>query len=89
MRGRWFRVASLVGVGAVLALAAGPLLGATLILLTDAPLALMNVVAGVVYALAMPLIAVTTTYVYLDARVREELEPAVPDKLPAEIELAS
>jgi hypothetical protein len=89
VRGRWFRVASLVGVGAVLALAAGPLLGATLILLTDAPLALMNVVAGVVYALAMPLIALTTTYVYLDARVREELEPAVPDKLPAEIELAS
>jgi hypothetical protein len=87
VRRRWLRVASLVGVGALLALAAGPFLGATLILLTDAPLALMNVVAGIVYALAMPLIALTTTYVYLDARVREELEPAAPDKLPAEVEL--
>src|SRR5262249_25783816 len=40
VRGRWLRVASLVGVGAVLALAAGPLLGAILIFLTTAPLAL-------------------------------------------------
>jgi hypothetical protein len=89
VRRRWLRVASLVGVGALLAFAAGPFLGAALILLTDAPLALMNLVAGVVYALAMPLVALTTTYVYLDARVREELEPAVPDRLAAEIELAS
>jgi hypothetical protein len=61
--GRWFRVASLVGVGAVIALAVGPLLGATLILLTDAPLALLNVVAGVVYALAIPFVALATTFV--------------------------
>jgi hypothetical protein len=87
VRGRWLRVASLVGVGALLALAAGPFLGAVLILLTNAPLALLNVVAGVVYALAMPLVALTTTYVYLDARVREELEAAVPDSLPAEVAL--
>ena len=76
MSGRWLRVASLVGVGALLALAAGPLVGALLIALTDAPLALLNVVAGVVYALAMPFVALTTTYVYFDARVSEELEPA-------------
>ena len=57
MRGRWLRVASLVGVGAALALVAGPFLGALLILLTDAPLALLNVVAGIVYALAMPFVA--------------------------------
>jgi hypothetical protein len=88
VRGRWLRVASLVGVGALLAFAAGPFLGAVLILLTDAPLALMNLVAGVVYALVMPFVALTTTYVYLDVRVRDELEPVVPDRLPAEIELA-
>ena len=34
---------------------------------------LLNVVAGVVYALAMPFVALTTAYVYFDARVREEL----------------
>jgi hypothetical protein len=89
VRGRWFRVASLVGVGLVLALALGPLVGALLIVLTDAPLALLNVVAGIVYALAMPLVAITTTYVYFDARVRAELEPReVRPELPAEIELA-
>ncbi len=36
--GRWLRVAFIVGIGALLALAAGPLLGALLIFLTEAPL---------------------------------------------------
>jgi hypothetical protein len=90
VRGRWLRVASIVGIGAVLALAAGPLLGAVLIFVTDAPLPLLNVVAGVVYALAMPFVALTTTYVYFDARVREALEPAgARGPLPAEVELST
>jgi hypothetical protein len=90
VRGRWVRVASLVGVGTALALAAGPLAGAILILLTDAPLALLNVVAGVVYALAMPFVALTTSYVYFDLRTRYELEPAdEPEELPAEIQLGA
>ena len=86
VRHRWLRVAGLVGVGALLALLAGPFIGALLILLTDAPLALMNVLAGIVYALAMPFVALVTTYLYFDARVRQEL-PAErdPDELPAEI----
>ena len=75
VRGRWFRVASLVGVGAVVTIAAGPLLGALLIFATDAPLALLNIVAGIVYALAMPFVALTTTYVYFDARVKVALAP--------------
>jgi len=86
VRGRWLRVASLVGVGALVVLAAGPLIGASLILLTDAPLPLLNVIAGIVYALAMPFVALTTAYVYFDARVREELEPAAPATLPAEVQ---
>jgi hypothetical protein len=87
VRRRWLRVASLVGVGTAVALVAGPLVGAVLILLTEAPLALLNIVAGVVYALTMPFVALTTAYVYFDARVRAELEPAEPRELPAEIEL--
>jgi hypothetical protein len=88
VRGRWFRVASLVGIGAAIGLAAGPLLGALLILLTDAPLALMNIVAGIVYALAMPFVALTTSYVYFDSRGREGLEPEdAPALLPAEFVL--
>jgi hypothetical protein len=88
VRGHWFKVASLVGVGLVLVLALGPLVGALLIFLTDAPLALLNVVAGIVYALAMPFVAIATTYVYFDTRVRAALETEAPSDLPAEIELA-
>jgi hypothetical protein len=90
VRGRWLRVGSLVGVGVALAVVAGPLIGALLIILTDAPLALLNVVAGVVYALAMPFVALVTAYVYFDARVRDELEARVErGELPAEIELST
>jgi hypothetical protein len=88
VRHHWLRVASLVGVGAVLALALGPLIGALLILLSHAPLPLLNVVSGIVYALTMPLVALTTTYVYFDVRTRFELEPAGVTELPAEIQHA-
>jgi hypothetical protein len=87
VRGHWLRVASLVAVGALLAFTIGPLVGTLLILLTSAPLALLNVVAGVVYALAMPFVAVTTTYVYFDVRIRRTHAEEQPDVLPAELEL--
>ena len=58
-----------------------------LVLAGDTPLPLLNLVAGVVYALAMPFVALTTSYVYFDARTRVELEPAGAEVLPAEIEL--
>jgi hypothetical protein len=91
VRGRWFRVGSLVALSGAIALVAGPLLGVALIFTTSAPLALLNVVAGVVYALSMPFVALVTSYAYFDARVRGELEPAErhPDELPAEIQLSS
>ena len=89
VRLNWLKVATLAIVGGALALAAGPVLGAVLILLTSAPLALINVVAGLVYVVAMPLVGLATAYVYFDARVRDELEPdPEPDVLPAEIEPA-
>ncbi len=88
VRGRWIRVGSLVGVSAGVALLAGPLLGVALIFLTEMPFVLLNIVAGVVYALALPYVALVTSYVYFDARARGELEPAErPSELPAEIEL--
>ena len=71
-----------------IALAAGPLLGVVLIFLTSMPFALLNIVAGVVYALALPFVALVTAYVYFDARTRGELEPVQPSELPAEIELS-
>jgi hypothetical protein len=89
VRGAWLKVGSLTIVGAALALVAGPLLGALLILVTNIPLASINVLAGLVYAVAMPFVALATAYVYFDARVRHELAPEpVARVLPAETELA-
>jgi hypothetical protein len=90
VRSRWIKVASLVGVSAVAAIFTGPLLGALLIILTDMPFAFLNIVAGIVYALAMPFVALVTAYVYFDARTRVELEPAEKvTELPAEIQLTT
>ena len=59
-----------------------------LIVLTDLPLTTLNLIAGVVYAITLPFVALTTTYVYFDARVRERLAPAgAVGDLPAEMEL--
>jgi hypothetical protein len=89
VRAGWLKVGSLIVVGASLALIAGPLVGALLIVLTEAPFALLNVVAGIVYVVAIPFVAVATAYVYFDLRVRESLAPeGEPAELPAEIELA-
>jgi hypothetical protein len=88
VRGEWLKVASLTIVSAAVALVAGPLIGTALIVLTNLPLALLNVVAGVVYMLAMPFVALTTAYVYLDTRVGDAMRPApTPAALPAQIEL--
>ena len=89
VRPQWLKVASLALLGGALAVAAGPLVGALLILLTSAPFWVLNVVAGVVYAVTMPFVALTIAYLYFDARTRDELAPVHdPGELPAEIELA-
>jgi hypothetical protein len=89
VRGKWFKVTSLIVVGGALALVVGPVVGVALILTTGAPFWLVNLVAGVIYALTMPLVAITTVYLYFDRRVAFELggdtKAAV---LPAEIEVA-
>ena len=90
VRKRWLKVASLIVAGGALVIVAGPLIGALLIVTTDTPFWLVNVIAGVVYAVTMPFVALTTAYVYFDARTRGELgaesEHVV---LPAEIELSA
>ena len=86
VRGRWVRVGSLVGLGGLIALAAGPLVGALLIFVSNSSLAFLNLFAGIVYAVALPFVALVTAYVYFDARARQELEPRdVRTELPAEI----
>jgi hypothetical protein len=89
VRKRWLKVASLIVAGGALVIVAGPLLGVALILATDTPFWLVNVIAGLVYAVAMPFVAITTAYVYFDARTRGELEAGSElAELPAEIDLS-
>jgi hypothetical protein len=89
VRHRWLKVASLIVAGGALVIVGGPLIGALLILATDAPFGLVNVVAGLIYAVTMPFVGLTTAYVYFDARTRGELEPErAIATLPAEIELS-
>jgi len=87
VRLQWLKVGTLVVVAAALAIVAGPFLGALLILLVDAPFGFVNVLAGLVYAVAMPFVGIATTYVYYDTLVREQLEVTEPrrQELPAEI----
>ena len=90
VRRRWLKVASLIVAGGVLVIVSGLLIGVLLILATDTPFWLVNVVAGVVYAVAMPFVALTTAYVYFDARARGELEAdSGLAELPAEFELSA
>jgi hypothetical protein len=85
---RWLKVASLIVLGGGLVLVAGPVVGVGLILGTDAPFWLVNVIAGIVYALAMPFVALTTAYLYFDARARQVADEAEPAELPAEFGLS-
>ena len=68
--------------------AIGPVLGTAVILLTDLPFRVDNVVAGTVYAVLYPLrCSITVTYIYFDALVREQLEHQTPPQevLPEEV----
>jgi hypothetical protein len=88
VRLQWLKVGTLVVVATALALVTGPLVGALSILLLDLPFAFVNVLAALLYAVAMPFVAITTTYVFLDCLARERLEDhSAAAELPAEITL--
>jgi hypothetical protein len=71
-RGHWWRVASIVfGVTGV-ALLAGPVVGALVLVFTGAAFDLVNLIAGVVYVVALPFAAIVTGYLYSDLRLRKE-----------------
>jgi hypothetical protein len=88
VRKRWLKVSFLIVLGGALVLVAGPIVGVLLILGTSAPFWLINVIAGIVYSVTMPFLALTTAYAYFDARARHELAGGRElQVLPAEIEL--
>jgi hypothetical protein len=87
VRREWFKVLSLVVLTAGLVLVSGPVLGGLLLLTTSASFSVVNVVSGLIYAIAMPLVGITTTYVYYDVLAREYLAQREPplEELPAEV----
>ncbi|HEX4520271.1 MAG TPA: hypothetical protein VH063_11890 [Gaiellaceae bacterium] len=82
-----FKVLTLVVGGAALVLVIGPIVGGLVLLATSASFAFVNLVAGIVYAIFMPVVGIATTYVYFDALVREHEAAATSASgvLPAEL----
>jgi hypothetical protein len=71
-RGHWWRVASIVfGVTGV-ALLVGPAIGLLALVGTGAAFDLVNLIAGLVYVIALPYAATVTGYLYFDLRERHD-----------------
>jgi hypothetical protein len=92
-RGNWWRVASVVIVITGTALVIGPAIGVLALIATGATFTFVNLIAAVVYMFAMPVAALTSTYLYFDLVERgaeapetapgHEPEPAGPAAAPA------
>ncbi|HEY2372709.1 MAG TPA: hypothetical protein VGH82_09175 [Gaiellaceae bacterium] len=87
VRGNWWRTAIFTLVITVGGLSLGPLVGGLLLLGTSAAFNVINVVAGLVYAVTMPFVAIATTYLYFDLSTRSQLAARTPRvlELPAEV----
>ncbi len=83
VRGRWWHTVRVLGFFWLLSIAAGPVLGFTLIF-TNFSLLWINVIGSVVFALLVPYVALGRTLLYFDLGVRAEEEPARPwrERLP-------
>jgi len=81
-RGHWWRVASVVFGVTGLALLAGPVVGALVLVFTGAAFDLVNLIAGVVYVVALPFAAIVTGYLYADLRLRQERAAAAQEPAP-------
>lgn len=77
VRGRWWHAVRALGFFWLLSIAAGPVLGFTLIF-TNLSLLWINVIGSVVFALLVPYVALGRTLLYFDLGVRAMEEPAKP-----------
>jgi Vacuolar protein sorting-associated protein 62 len=87
VRGHWLRVASITFLVSGTGLLLGPVVGTLMLLLTSASFNVVNLAAGLIYAVTMPFVTIVTTYLYFDLVVGQALEPARPKRaavLPAE-----
>lgn len=78
VRHRLLKVALLIAAAGAAAAAIGPLLGTAVILTTNAPFTVGNLVAGLTYAVLLPLVSINTTYVYADCAVRDRIRRDAP-----------
>ncbi len=86
VRGRLFRTGFLVLGVAAIAAVAGPFVGALALIGSSAAFWVANLIAGIIYVFAFPFVAVVTTYIYYNLRVRHAIEPDTPDSvLPREL----
>jgi hypothetical protein len=75
VRGRWWHALRALGFFWLLSIAAGPVLGFTLIF-TNLSLLWINVIGSVVFALLVPYVALGRTLLYFDLGARAKEEPA-------------
>ncbi|WP_133788604.1 hypothetical protein [Kribbella sp. VKM Ac-2571] len=66
VKGRWWRTAVPLAIVVGLALAVGPAAGIAMLLGTDWPATLINVVSSILFALAMPVASAAVAYLYFD-----------------------
>lgn len=83
VRGRWWHTVRALGFFWLLSIAAGPVLGFTLIF-ANISLLWINAIGSVVFALLVPYVALGRTLLYFDLGARAEQEPAKPwrERLP-------
>jgi len=74
--GRWWRTAGTIAVLLFLAASLGPLIGIGLMVLGSAPLAFVNGVSGVIYAITHPFAVVGATLLYQRLRDQPVAPPA-------------
>ncbi len=74
-RGRWWTIAVVILALFIIGALVGPLIGAVLIMLTDASLWTINVVGLLVFGLTLPYMLTTLTLLYLDPRTQQEVSP--------------
>jgi hypothetical protein len=75
VKGRWWRTAVPLAIVVGLGLSVGPITGIALLLGTDLPTVLIDLVASVLFALAMPVASAAVVYLYFD---RAALRPTSP-----------
>ncbi|MFF0267616.1 hypothetical protein [Kribbella sp. NPDC004536] len=71
VRRRWWRNAGPLAIVVGLGLAVGPIVGVVLLLATDWPPTLINVISSLLFAVAAPLIAAAVVYLYFDRTASE------------------